>query len=495
MIRRIYQKFRNLWDAYLGQLVFILLALYALYRWQIWAAVFISFLLVGMFHRRISSILTELIGQINEFFLGTPVNESEEDVREGGIAPAVRRFAKKIFNWARKPFQPREVRDIPAVTGTGRKAAFLLGLADFIDGREGGFWHRKAEMLRRRADQASTKYLKKQEQTRQKEIENAKKGQLCWTHLIGSLVLSALMVIFIMGDIFINLPTVFGMVGRELPENLIENQIFSSFEILTVAVLISSGILFGIYIFDLWGSIPLIPVHLFSLRRRRWLLGLMTFCILGSLFTQGLLAVYRGYASQVPTQIEMMDGAGYEDITSHLEENNSVSTSTPTELSFDQMMKSTNTENILRNISFVAITLLATSGSILAFNGPTILVMFLVLGIVAAIGGVIALVGILLGLVHRLFMFVLGIIYTVTNVFLSIARMLATPFVQLFKLHRTDHLPDESEDAIQTQQQVAQSSPEKPDASSTEEYQSTEGQDSQNPFPPSDDEWNPLDDH
>lgn len=491
MTKRIYQQFRELWDDYLGQLTFILLALYVLYRWQIWAAIFISFLLVGMFHRRVSSILTELIGQINEFFLGTPVNESEEDAREGGIVPAVRRLAKKVFSWVRKPFQPREPQDIPPVTGTGRKASFLLGLADFIDGREDGFWHRKAEMLRRRADQATTKYLKKQERIRQKEIENAKKGQLCWTHLIGGLVLSALMIIFIAGDIFINLPTVFGMMGKELPDKLTGNHLFNSFEMLTVAVLIGSGILFGIYIFDLWGSIPLIPVHLFSLRVRRCLLGLMMFCILGTLFTEGVLAFYRGYSLQESTEIEMIDTTGDGDITSRLDAQNPVSTSTPSMASFDQMMKVTDTESKLIYASLVGVSLLATTGSILAFSGPIILVMFLGLGIVAAIGGVVSLFSWLLGLIHRLFMFVLGFIYTLTNMFLGIARMLASPFIRFFQIHGTDRL-DDNEDTIQPQQQVVQKRARRKVAGESQENQSTEDGDEQNPFTPSDDEWNPL---
>ncbi len=131
-VQRTFQQLQNLWQDWLGQLTFIVLAVYALYRWRQWAAIFIAILFIGMFHQRILSIFTECFACLNDFFLGTPVN-GDVNAREGGLVQGIANVASRLWDWVRKPFQQREPKEIQPVTGEGRKATLLRRLADSID--------------------------------------------------------------------------------------------------------------------------------------------------------------------------------------------------------------------------------------------------------------------------------------------------------------------------------------------------------------------------
>jgi len=493
-----FQQLRNLWQDWLGQLTFIILAIYAIYRWRQWGAIFIVILLIGMFHQRILSILTEFFACINDFFLGTPVY-GDVNARQGGLIRGIGNVAGQLWGWVLKPFQPREPKEIPPVAGEGRKAAFLRRLADSIDnkipsnpplekGGRGDFRSRKAESLRRRADLAEEKYSRKQEKLHQKAIEDSGKSMLAWTHLIGAVILTVLIVVFIAGELVITLQTLLGMMDVPLPEVLDESPLFKSFEMMTAAVLVCAGILFGIYILDLLGFLPLIPVHMLSINVQRIMLGLLICCCVGTFVVVGSLSAYRCVSLQGGMDMDMMEepmtgdvtdlfGAAPAGVASALSNRNPTLTTTDTEFK-------------LISISLIGIALLGALGAILAFNGPVVLLMFLTLGAVAVVSGGFAVFGLLTRLFHWIIMIGYSILHMILNALLGMIAMVARPFVRLFSIHFPD-LSNGDGDNVEL-------SPGLPPRESPRTVEPTARNDQpseadQSTFDSSDAEWNPLD--
>ena len=499
-VQRVFQRLCNLWQDWLGQLTFIVLAIYALYRWRQWAAIFIAILFIGMFHQRILSIFTEFFACINDFFLGTPTPvNGDVNERSGGLVQGITNVASSLWGWVRKPFQQREPREIPQTTGEGRKAASLRQLADSIDNSKDGFKRRKAEALRRRADLAEEKYRRKQEKLRQKALEDSAKSPLAWTYLIGGVILTALMVVFIAGELVITLQTLLGMMDVPLPRVLDESPLFKSFEVMTAAVLVSAGILFGIYIFDLLGFLPLIPVHLLSISVQRIMLSLIIGCFVGTLVVVVALAAYRSVSLQGGMDVGTMEEPMTDDVTARFEAVPAGVASAPS--NYNPTLTTTDMEAKLIFISLVGISLLGLIGAIFAFNGPVVLLMFLSLGVMALISGVTAVFGLGTRLLHWIIMIVYSILHMVLSTLLRMASMVARPFVRLFCLRSTD-LNNDAVDNIEPSSEQGEELPprESPrivepppqnDLQSPPQSDPQSGAD-QHPFEPSDAEWNPL---
>jgi len=482
--QRTFQQFQSLWRDWLGQLTFILLALYALYRWRQWAAIFVAILLIGMFHQRILSILTECFACINDFFLGTPVN-GDVNTREGGLIQGIGNVAGCLWGWVLKPFQPRETKEIPPVEGESRKAAFLRRLADSIDNeKDDGFRKRKAEALRRHADLAAERYSRKQEKRRQKAMEYSAKSLLVWTHLIGAVILTVLIVVFIAGELVITLQTLLGMMDVPLPEVLDESPLFKSFEMMTAAVLVCAGILFGIYILDLLGFLPLIPLHLLSINVQRIMLGLVICCCVGTFVVVGSLAAYRCVSLQDGMDADMIGEPMTGDVTDLLG-----AVPTGMESASSETLTATDMEAKLITISLVGISLLGAIGTILAFNGPVVLLVFLTLGAVALISGGMAAFGLLTRLLYWLTMIGYSILHMILNALLGMMVMVARPFVQIFALHRTDLANDDGDNTELSSGLPPRESPRTAAATGQNDQQSEADQ---SPFDSSDAEWNPL---
>jgi len=453
--QRMFQDLRERWQAWLGQLAFILLALCALLKWRQWAAIFIAILLMGMFHQRVLAIVTECFACLNDLFLGNAVN-GDVNAREGGLVQGVANVANRLWGWVRKPFQPREPKDIPPVTGEGRKAAVLRRLAGSIDGEKDGLKRQKAESLRHRADLAAEKYQKKQEKLRQKAMEDSTKSMLSWTHLIGAVILTALTVIFIAGELVITLQTLLGMMDVQLPKVLDENPIFKSFEIMTAAVLVSAGILFGIYILDLLGFLPLIPVHLLSITVQRIMLGLMTCCCVGTVVVVGALAGYRCVSLQGGMDADMMAEPMAGDVIDRFEM--VPAGVTPASPEPHSTLTTTDAEVKLISISLIGISLLGAIGAILAFNGPVTLLLFLTVGIMALITGVTAVFGLFTRLLRWIIMILYSLLHMLLNALLAMAAMVARPFVRVFSIHGTD-INNDGEDNTETFPQQGENLP------------------------------------
>jgi len=495
-MKSIYQQLKNLWQDFLGELAFVLLSIYVLYRWQLWAAIVMAILLTGMFHRRFLAAAREFIGHVNELFLGTPIS-GDIQRREGGIVPTIRHIGADLWNWVRKPFQPREPHNVSLLSHeTGYKSVGLKRTADFFSKDPDSILGRKAETLRRLAAKSAVKYRERQEKRMRREMDNARKGQLCWTHLIGGFILSALMVVFFAGDIFITLQTILGMMGIDMPEALANNSILGSFEIMTAAVMVSSGILFGVYIFDLLGFIPIIPLHLLSVRIQRWLLGIMIFCGLFTFLVVGSLAAYRVISFQSSSGIEKMDMMESLDITSRLETYDMEYTNFSGELNSGCMPANTDMETKLNYISLIGTSLLAAMGTIMAFNGPIILLVFISLGFVGLIGGIFHLFGGLIRVIHRLLALLLSVIYMLLELILRIANILARPIIKLFSIHGTDDI-DENEEIEPQPPQHGPDTPTREPVQTiiepTDEVNSPQQeQNNQKDYEPSDAEWNPT---
>jgi hypothetical protein len=505
------QRLHNLWQDWLGQFTFILLAICALLKWRQWAAIIIAILFIGMFHQRILSIFTELFACLNDLFLGTPVN-GDVNARSGGLVQGVTNVTRSLWGWVRKPFQPRESKEIPPVVGEGYKAASLRRLADSIDNQippnppltKGGkrgfgdFRSRKAESLRRKADFFAEKYRQKQEKLKKKAMEDSAKSPLAWTHLIGAVILTALMVVFIAGELVITLQTLLGITDVPMPKILDESPLFKSFEMMTAAVLVCAGILFGIYILDLLGFIPLIPVHLLSLSVQRIMLIIVIGSGVGTLVVGGALATYRCISLQGGMDImeEPMTG----DVTDRFD---SVSVGTTSAASNHQLtLTTTDLEAKLISISLVGIALLGLIGAVLAFNGPVVLLLFLTVGIMALISGIAAVFGLFVRLLRWIIMILYSLLHMGLNALLGMMATVARPFVRMFKIHGTDLSNDDGDNnepssgrgeelpPPQPPRIVEPTPPNDPQAPPQNEPPHP-GVDQPN-FNPSDTEWNPL---
>ena len=478
--QRTFQQLQSLWRDWLGQLTFILLVLYALYRWRQWAAIFIAILFIGMFHQRILSILTEFFACINDFFLGTPV-DGDVNAREGGLIQGIGNVAGLLWGWVLKPFQPREPKEIPPVEGDSRKAAFFRRLADSIDSR-------KAESLRRRADLVAERYSRKQEKRRQKAMEDSSKSLLTWTHLIGAAILTILLVVFIAGELVITLQTLLGMMDVPLPEVLDASPLFKSFEMMTAAVLVCAGILFGIYILDLLGFLPLIPLHLLSINVQRIMLGFVICCCVGTFVVVGSLAAYRCVSLQDGMDTDVMGEPMTGDVTDLLG-----AVPTGMESASSETLTATEMEAKLITISLVGISLLGAIGTILAFNGTVVLLVFLTLGVVALISGGMAAFGLLTRLLYRLTMIGYSILHMIVNALLGMMVLVARPFGQIFALHRTDLTNDEGDNVEPPAGRRDELPPrESPRTVAPTVQNDQQSEANQSTFDSSDAEWNPL---
>jgi hypothetical protein len=512
------KRLHNLWQDWLGQLTFIVLAIGALLYWRQWAAIIIAILFIGMFHRRILSIFTEGFACLNDFFLGTPVN-GDVNARSGGLVQGVANVTRSLWGWVRKPFQQREPRAIPPPyprtqgleVGEGHKAASLRRLADAIDNQIppnppfpkegkrglGDFRGQKAESLRRKADLAAEKYQKKQEKLRQKAMEDSAKSPLAWTHLIGAVILTALMVVFIAGELVINLQTLLGITDVPMPKILAESPLFQSFEMMTAAVLVCAGILFGIYILDLLGFIPLIPVHLLSLSVQRIMLIIVIGCGVGTIVVGGALATYRCVSLQ--GGVDIMEEPMTGDVTDRF---GAVSVGATSAASKHQLtLTTTDMEAKLISISLVGIALLGLIGAILAFNGPVTLLLFLTLGIMALITGVTAVFGLFVRLLRWIIMILYSLLHLGLNALLGMMATVARPFVRMFNIHGTD-ISNDGDNTEELSSQAEELPPREPprivetpppnDPQTPPQHEPPPPEVEPPNFKPSDTEWNPL---
>jgi len=513
-MRNAFQTLQNMWNDYLGQMTFVLIAVCLAYYWHIWGLVIVALILFGMFHRQVLTLATESMGHVNELFIGRPTNDGTNN-RIGGFITTLRGIASHLWNWARKPFQPRTTDSIDMVPEKGRKTNFLLNIADTIEGRPDGFWYRRSQALRRIAERSSEKCLIKQEKRHQKELARLIKPKLYWTNIIGSIIVSALLVVYIAGDIFITLKTLLGMMDVELPESISKNSFFSSFEMLTSAILVSNGILFGIYIFEFLGFISMLPLHTLSLRNQKILLAIAIVCTLLTLVVVGALAVYRVNSMASETDNSNAD-PNTGDLDTELD-------STGKQSSDEGLLNTTNSDKLLQYISFVGISGLAFIGTCLAFNGPIVLIKFLGLGLVALTGCLSWLISSIGRLAHWVIMFVLSFIYFFVALIVTriSARVLARPIIRIFHIRGTDDPDDEGMLARQQEQNDNnQQSPSEPQAQNHSDNttthsneQSEQDQESSRPdnntgdqnnqqnrqsedqasFAPKASEWNPLD--
>ena len=387
------RRLKDLWGEWLGQLAFILILLLSLLKWPIPTAIFVFVICIGMFHRRFLGIITEVIGQLN--------SSVEEAVR------GMKGFAFKTWEVARRFF--RHKQDTPP----DKMRGFFASFTDPID--------------------------------------------LKPTYFIGAVLLTALAAVLIFTDIFISLQTLYGMMGVEIPRTLRENPIFSSFEMMSGAMLASSGILFGLYFLDLVGFIPILPVHQLPAGTRRVLLYVSIIGVAASLAVSGLLAAYRGKLVEWEL-VEMSD-------TNLLTPSNW----TP----FAVLM---------------GISLLATTGSILAFYGPVVLLIFIASGLLFLTGGLVFLSSLIIRLAHRIILLLMGIGYRVSIIISRITRMAARPFIKLFHIHGVDE--DEEPEEIIDEEKEIESDEEAtvPQPSTAAEVEDEEG----SLFAPADAEWNPL---
>ena len=302
---------------------------------------------------------------------------------------------------------------------------------------KGDLRRQKAEALRRRADLAAEKYRQKQEKLQKKALEDSAKSMLAWTHFIGAVILTALVVVFVAGELVITLQTLLGMMDVQLPELLDESPIFKSFETMTAAVVVCAGILFGIYILDLLGFLPLMPIHLLSINVQRIMLSLVICCCVGTFVVVGSLAAYRCVSLQGGMDMDMMEEPMTGDVTDLFE---AAPAGVASALSNHNLtLATTDTEIKLISISLIGIALLGALGAILAFNGPVVLLMFLTLGVVALISGGTAVFGLLTRLLHWIIMIGYSILHMILNALLRMMSFVARPFVRLFSLRGTDH--------------------------------------------------------
>ena len=301
---------------------------------------------------------------------------------------------------------------------------------------KGDFRRQKAEALRRRADLAAEKYRQKQEKLHQKALEDSAKSMLAWTHFIGAVILTALVVVFVAGELVITLQTLLGMMDVQLPELLDESPIFKSFETMTAAVVVCAGILFGIYILDLLGFLPLIPVHLLSISVQRIMLSLMVCCCVGTLVVVGSLAAYRCVSLQGGMDMDMMEEPISGDVIDRFEM--VPAGVTPASAEPHSTLTTTAAEAKLISISLIGISLLGAIGAVLAFNGPVTLLLFLTIGIMALITGVMAVFGLFIRLLRWIIIIVYSILHMILNALLGMMTMVARPFVRLFSLRGTD---------------------------------------------------------
>jgi len=518
-MRNAFQTLQNMWNDYLGQMTFILIAVCLAYYWHIWGLVIVALILFGMFHRQVLTLVTESMGHVNELFVGRPANDATNN-RIGGLITTLRMIASHLWNWARKPFQPRNADNVNTIHETEKKANFLLNIADTIEGRPDSFWYRRSQAIRHIAERSSEKNRVKQEKRHQKELARLIKPKLYWTNIIGSTIVSALLVIYIAGDIFITLKTLLGMMDVELPESIVKNSFFSSFEMLTSAILVSNGILFGIYIFEFLGFISMLPLHTLSLRNQKILLAIAIVCTLLTLVVVGALAVYR-----VNSMISEPDSGNIDSNNSDL---NIELDSTSVQSLDKESLSPINNGNLLQYISFVGISGLAFIGTCLAFNGPIVLIKFFGLGLVALTGCLSWLISSVGRLAHWVIMFILSFIYFFVALIVTriSARVLARPIVSFFHIRGTDDPDDEgmlvrqpvqnennndndnqqppSEPQTQTHQETTtaqaneqqtehqeQSRPN--DNTGTQDNQQTRQTENQASFAPKASEWNPLD--
>jgi hypothetical protein len=514
-MRNTFQTPQNMWNDYLGQMTFILLAVCLAYYWHIWGLVIVALILSGMFHRQVLTLVTESMGHVNELFIGRPTNGGTNR-HIGGFIATLRGIASHLWSWAKKPFQPGNANSVNITQESGGKTTFLLNIADIIEGRPESFWYRRSQALRRIAERSSEKSRIKQEKRCQKELTRLTKPKLYWTNIIGGIIVSALLIVYIAGDIFITLKTLLGMMDVELPESITNNSLFSSFEILTAAILVSNGILFGIYIFEILGFIPILPLHTLSSKTQKTLLVIAIICTILTLVVVGALAM-----SRVNSMIS-------EPVSSDINVSNSdldlESDSTIGHLPDEESLNFTDTDKLLINISLVGVSALAFVGTMFAFNGPIVLIKFLALGFVALIGCLIWLISNIGRLTHGVIMLALSLIYFFVALIVTriSARVLARPIVSFFHIRGTDDPDDEgmlvrqpvqnenhnqqppSEPQVQTHQETTtaqaneqqtehqeQSRPN--DNTGTQDNQQTRQPENQASFAPKASEWNPLD--
>jgi hypothetical protein len=297
------------------------------------------------------------------------------------------------------------------------------------------------------------------------------------------------------------------MMGKEFEGELFEHPIFSSFELMTGLAIVCMGIVFGIYLLDLWGFVPLIPVHLFGFKKQRLLIWMVAFCLIGTIVVTGALGIFRYFAITQPAEIIESSRTG--DISSPFDIDGGNTIPPDFEASIEPTTEMSVVEKIAVAISLVGIPVLALVGVALSFNGVAVLAMFLILGGIATVSGGVALLAVFARLFHHLLVFIFSVIYVLFNALTGMTGMIAAPFVQAFCLRGTDPPPDAGQGNAPDPPQGHYPPPQQPlqpehtteagqqdsdpNATDTESSETSRRSDeNQQPFTPSDRDWNPL---
>ncbi len=445
----------RIWREWLGPLVFWALSVGAIVLFPIIGSVIVGIILVGLFNERVRLILAEVIGHVNEFFLGEPQEQSTE--RVGGLIPSIYHISGSVFACLRARFQQRDAVTTAFVSKPSAKAALMNHLASFLDGPEGRVGHRMASSLRERAQQAQTQYDQRLADRYRKAIENQAKPELAWTHALGAVILTALFAVLATADLLITVQTIAGISGTKLSGFLAEGPIAHSFDYLTGGCVVASGLTFGVFIAELLGFLSFVPLHTFGHGVQRALLFLSAFMFVLTIALSCGLAVYRADALSYPAVTENADGdATQPDDGLVLPGGQFVTPDVATSESPAQAPS----ESIGRMFGYLlagiaGITLVAT---MYAFLGLKTLVVFLALAIVALFAAAVWCLGGVMRMVHRAITIVLVFLYSLFNFIRGFCQSLASTIVRIFRLKLTDVQDNATETAQSAEQTQATSS-------------------------------------
>ena len=439
----------RIWREWLGPLVFWALCVSAIVLSPITGSVLVGIILVGLFNERVRLILAEVIGHVNEFFLGEPREQATE--RVGGLIPSINHISGRVFVWVRAPFQRRTVEATPLVFKPSRKAARLSLLASFLDGPEGRVGNRMAVSLRQRAQQVQTDYDQRLAERHRKVIESHAKPHLVWTHALGAVLLTALFSVLVAAELLITVQTIAGISGTKLSGFLAEGPIAHSFHYLTGGCVVASGVTFGIFIVELLGFLPFVPLHIFGPGVQRTFLCLAVVMMVLTIALASGLAVYRADALSYNSVSEVSDATLTSSVEGLVLPGGQVASPVDTSLDPPAQEPGEPSGHIVRYL-LVGIAGIALVASVFAFFGPCVAAVFIALAVVAICAALLWCFGGLMRMVHRAITIVLVFFYSLLNFIRGFCLSLASTIVRIFRLKLTD-VPDSATESAQSAEQ------------------------------------------
>lgn len=257
--------------------------------------------------------------------------------------------------------------------------------------------------------------------------EGAEGPNLRISYLIGAVLFTLLLFVFIITDFFITLLTLQGLMGSgeqiHLPVSL---------DLMAGASLICAAIFWGLVIFDMAKTTHLAPWERMGKVSQRVFLIVAAFCLVLAITLASMLGVYRGMVFADAPATENLDLAlEAKTLSSYLpgQEDGLLSQAIS-----DAQTPDMNVPTWQRNIaifSLAGIPLLSTLSAAGAGVGPVILLQYLAVGLAYLLMGVLSVFWGLFRLVHFAVMVVWGVLDALLGFVIAVAQMVASPFVPL----------------------------------------------------------------